>query len=1344
MRCYGCMREYGDEYEICPYCGYVRGEKAEEAIHIEPGTMLSGRYLIGRAVGSGGFGVTYIAWDTKDEHKVAIKEYLPSEFATRIPGQTQVSVFSGDKTQQFSDGLDKFMDEARRLAKFKKEKGIVNIYDSFEENGTAYIIMEYLEGETLASYLEHEGTLPAERAIGMMMPIIESLATVHEAGIIHRDIAPDNIFVTNTGDVKLIDFGAARFATTSHSRSLSVIVKAGYSPEEQYRSRGDQGPHTDVYALGGVLYKMITGITPPDAMERKAQFEGKNKDILEPLSKYTKEITANQETAIMNAMNVRVEDRTPDVVSFAGELLSEEVVTRRAGKIKKNFIYSWPLWLKIAAPTAFAVVCTLIVLLLTGVIHFRAPKKEIDLDGMVRVPSIVNYTFDDAEAMLKKQGGLLNLVIGGGEYSNEIDENKIFMQTPDAASKVAPGTEVQATISYGAESKFMIDVIGYSKELAQQELESLGFTVEFKEEMSEDAPGTVIAQSIAPEQKAALGETVILTVSTGTDDMVDTSVEVTVPSVVGMSVEEAKETLKKAKLYLSVDSTIKDPSQKTGIVQQAPGAKMKTYQGDTVSVVVNKPDKCYMPPVIGKTLEQAIDAIEDAGLTYGTVSYEENDSYGENCVIRANYKADTELKSGTKINLVVNKTSQVSVPNVCNMTQSKAVSKITEANLVANVVKEASDKPKDTVLRQTPSANTKVAKQSTVTIYVSTGSSSAEVTSKKATLSSLTILSNPKQTEYYMGDSFKNAGMTAKATYSDGSTKTIPASQLKVEGFSSSSPGNKTVYASYTENGETQKASFVIKIIKPEIKLSASKIPVAVGGNGQVTATTYPSGQKVTWSISPESVATVNKSNGTVTGVKEGEATLIASFTYNSQSYSTTCKVIVNKNSVSVTKVNIIPSTCELEVGGKKQLSAQVIPSDATFDKITWSVDEKGKAYVRVNSNTGEIKAIKAGGTAKVYATAGGKTGSCTVTVKAAELSSISIAKNPNKMEYRVGESFDSNGMVVKATYSDGSNREITGYTCSPTILNNAGSQKITVSYTEGSVTRTTYLTVTVNAVTLSSISITTNPSKTTYNVGDSFSKAGMVVTAKYSNGSSKTVTGYTCSPTTLNSAGSQKITISYSENDVTRNTYLFVEVNSTAQTRTVTLQTDSGIASVSGGGNYLPGDKVTVRASGRKGYGLKNWTASVSTLKMTKVDENVYSFTMPDYDVSLTANSIPQLTMSVASSPDERPSVMDGFNYTIKNGEKLEVQLKVKLPTSYVQGSHKYTLWGALLNNWNWIETGSYYLDGGTINTTYSIDTSRLGVSNGTYSYAFSVFYSEKFSSGNSLCDIRGTINIV
>lgn len=274
------MELFGDEFEICPHCGYIVGTHAEEAIHMEPGTILHDRYIIGKILGFGGFGITYIGWDGKLEQKVAIKEYLPGEFSTRMPGQSQVTVFNGEKSEQFHDGLKKFIDEAKRLAKFQNEPGIVKIFDSFEENETAYIIMEYLDGETLTGYLKREKTIPEDQAVNMLMPVMNSLQSVHAEGLLHRDIAPDNIFLTKTGEVKLIDFGASRYATTSHSRSLTVIIKPGFSPEEQYRSRGDQGPYTDVYAIAATLYKMITGKTPPDAMERRAKYENQNKDIL--------------------------------------------------------------------------------------------------------------------------------------------------------------------------------------------------------------------------------------------------------------------------------------------------------------------------------------------------------------------------------------------------------------------------------------------------------------------------------------------------------------------------------------------------------------------------------------------------------------------------------------------------------------------------------------------------------------------------------------------------------------------------------------------------------------------------------------------------------------------------------------------------------------------------------------------------------------------------------------------------------------------------------------------------------------------------------------------------------
>lgn len=181
------MNEKSTE-ELCPICGYAEGTKAKEAYHIVPGTILKKKYLVGKVLGYGGFGVTYIGYDAVLEKKVAIKEYLPSEFATRMPGQQTLSVFTGEAEEQFNEGLKSFIDEARRLAKFSDVPGIVKILDTFSENSTSYIVMELLEGTTLSEVLKEKGKMNYDEAETIISSILVSLSEVHKSGIIHRDI----------------------------------------------------------------------------------------------------------------------------------------------------------------------------------------------------------------------------------------------------------------------------------------------------------------------------------------------------------------------------------------------------------------------------------------------------------------------------------------------------------------------------------------------------------------------------------------------------------------------------------------------------------------------------------------------------------------------------------------------------------------------------------------------------------------------------------------------------------------------------------------------------------------------------------------------------------------------------------------------------------------------------------------------------------------------------------------------------------------------------------------------------------------------------------------------------
>ncbi len=270
-RCLGCMNEYDAAYDVCPHCGYVKGTAEKSKNHLSPGSVLIDRYLIGRCLGQGGFGITYIAWDQRLYKKVAIKEFMPTSLASRITGQMDITCYNDEAQERFQNGIRRMLDESRRLARFNDLESVVKVYDCFEANQTAYIIMELLDGENIKTILAQQQTIDLAQTAKIMLPVLQALRVIHASGLIHRDISPDNIFVCNNGKVKLLDFGSARVASGSDDKSLSVILKPGYAPKEQYSSSAKQGAYTDVYAVCATIYKMLTGVTPIDSLERRVQ-----------------------------------------------------------------------------------------------------------------------------------------------------------------------------------------------------------------------------------------------------------------------------------------------------------------------------------------------------------------------------------------------------------------------------------------------------------------------------------------------------------------------------------------------------------------------------------------------------------------------------------------------------------------------------------------------------------------------------------------------------------------------------------------------------------------------------------------------------------------------------------------------------------------------------------------------------------------------------------------------------------------------------------------------------------------------------------------------------------------
>ena len=312
MRCMACK---ADEQEACPVCGFIERDFVPEKHHLPPRTILKGQYLVGCALGEGGFGITYIGWDLFLHIPVAIKEYFPSGVVIRDQGQCTVSVFAGKDEQSFLKGRESFFREAQKVARFDNNPGVVSVKNCFIENGTAYIIMEYISGINLGVYASKRGgKLGFEETLRLLETPIRTLNALHGASTYHRDISPENLMLSKTGTVKLIDFGSA-MESDSEKKTRVLMVRSGYSPVEMYSTNGKDGSYSDVYSMAATIYKLITGVTPPAATERLDA-----DPLVRPTMLGVKDITTTQENALMRGLTVQQKDRYQTMAEFFHDL----------------------------------------------------------------------------------------------------------------------------------------------------------------------------------------------------------------------------------------------------------------------------------------------------------------------------------------------------------------------------------------------------------------------------------------------------------------------------------------------------------------------------------------------------------------------------------------------------------------------------------------------------------------------------------------------------------------------------------------------------------------------------------------------------------------------------------------------------------------------------------------------------------------------------------------------------------------------------------------------------------------------------------------------------------------
>lgn len=519
-RCVGCMKPLTAEGR-CAYCGLQQDKYRPIPRCLRPGMCLRDRYVLGRVFGEGSFGISYIAWDCLLDTVVAIKEYFPASLVSRHISEededTNVYIYEKRESQKYQESLKKYLGEAKSLSAYYDLDGIVSVRDFFYANNTAYIVMGYVDGISVKEYVEKNGPIEGEKFLRMLEPVIQSLAKVHQTGVLHRDISPDNMLLTRDEKLVLIDFGAARKENINMTRSMTVVFKRGFSPEEQYRTRGQQGAWTDVYALCATAYYALTGKAPDESIQRVLE------DDMPSLTEMTDvDLPMRQKRAFMKGMTVDFHHRYQTMDELYQGLYQQGRDKKRLG-----------VWF---AGTAAVLAC--VALLGTGAAyglhkHSQAKKDAIQTEAPQQtafaVATVTPYAADVQEyqmisfkSMTKKEA--LKALAGQDtelsvqwkyRYSSRIKKGRIVSQSIPAKTRYRGETysKIVLTISKGKRKTEVPKLTGVSKERARTLLKERKLHWTWKEVEQEGTERIVASQSRTAGSKVPVGTTIVVTIT---------------------------------------------------------------------------------------------------------------------------------------------------------------------------------------------------------------------------------------------------------------------------------------------------------------------------------------------------------------------------------------------------------------------------------------------------------------------------------------------------------------------------------------------------------------------------------------------------------------------------------------------------------------------------------------------------------------------------------------------------------------------------------------------------------------------------------------------------------------
>lgn len=714
-RCWACMEPLEEGQKICPKCQYQNELYYANPRCLKPGTLLNNRFYVGIVLGEGGFGVTYIGWDTILDMTVAIKEYFPANVASRdctASLTNDINIFGGRSEQEYKLGLERYIREARTLSKFHDLHGIVDIRDFFHENNTAYLVMEYLKGPTLEEHIKQYGRMKPEYVFQIMKPVMRSLEKIHQAGMVHRDISPDNIMLSD-GCIKLIDFGAARLANNDNNKSLTVVLKRGFAPEEQYRSNGKQGPWTDVYAICATIYYMLTGKKPPESIERTYE------DTLQSFDELEIPVDKEKSDALMKGLAPIYQNRYQSIRDLCNDLYSDSEIPPSQQFRKDQELLEIVEQEELEEESKKEVQKAI-----EDSIRIREEKKNEK-----EIPELMEYDQSESIAIWKNTKEPDNFASAKEEQVKPpVDIKPEEPPKPEEDSKPAelPKSEADVKPEEPPKSEADSKPAESSKYVAvSKDIDSLKPVNPKKETDSRKSGYSGAKENDRSPRKIVITIAAIL--------------GVVIIVVAGRMIYKGTSPSKPVQNEIKKESSV-DPSTSADALSETDNTVQTTESVEEITMV----------DVKKKTLQAAkaaINSLEDQELQV-TASQEYSDKIKKGCVIRQSISAGEKFEKGTKseIKLVISKGSKpVVVPSVLNIDKEKAIKKLHRKGLKYKILsyQYSSSYKKGAVMQQKIAAGKTVKKGKMVGLVISDGAKPVAQTSTSAQSQTRTQTKSP-------------------------------------------------------------------------------------------------------------------------------------------------------------------------------------------------------------------------------------------------------------------------------------------------------------------------------------------------------------------------------------------------------------------------------------------------------------------------------------------------------------------------------------------------------------------------------------------------------------------------